>query len=163
MGHEEKNDAKLAHAVIAQEAEEGKVHAVAAVSEQLQTPSSVRYIALIKADYLYNGGNWHNNITTLADTCGCENGVNSLFAITNDFYIHNCDKFIEEASVISATGGAVHFKQYIVVHMQIQDKIVESRFQQPGFQSYSTSFEKWTQPVHVKIVVPTCSLPAAAF
>ena len=75
-----------------------------------------------------NGGNWHNNITTLADTCGCENGVNSLFAITNDFHIHNCDKFNEEASAISATGGAVHFKQYIAVSMQIQNKIVETRF-----------------------------------
>ena len=112
------NDANLAHAVTVQE-EEGKVHAVAAVSEQLQTPSSVRCVALIKADYLDNGGNWHNNITTLADTCGCENGVNSLFAITNDFRIHNCDEFNEETSAISATGGAVHFKQCIVVHMQI--------------------------------------------
>ena len=35
------NDAKLAHAVTAQEEEGGKVHAVAAVSEQIQTPSSV--------------------------------------------------------------------------------------------------------------------------
>ena len=122
------NDAKLAHAVTAQEEEEGKVHAVAAVSEQLQTPLSVRCVALIKADYLDNGGNWHNNITTLADTCGCENGVNSLFAITNDFRIHNCDEFNEETSAIPATGGAVHFKQYIVVHMQIQDRMVETRF-----------------------------------
>ena len=46
------NDAKLAHSVTAQEEEEGKVHAFAAVSEQLQTPSSARCVALIKADYL---------------------------------------------------------------------------------------------------------------
>ena len=51
---------------------EGKVHAVVAVSEQLQKPLSVSCIALIKADYLDNVGNWHNNITILADTCRCE-------------------------------------------------------------------------------------------
>ena len=58
----------------------------------------------------------------MVDSGGCKNGVNSLFAVSHNFKIHDCDKYDLSAVAISATGASVQFKQYILVKMQIEEQ-----------------------------------------
>jgi hypothetical protein len=39
-----------------------------------------RTVAMISIDLKNHEGDWYNNMTTLVDSCGCENGINTNFA-----------------------------------------------------------------------------------
>ena len=94
-----------------------------------QEKSSTNYprtVAMISVDLKNHEGDWYNNMTTLIDSCGCENGINSNFAQMHGFQIQtDTDK---GPSAISACGGVIDFKEYVVVQIKIKDAYIWEKF-----------------------------------
>lgn len=72
-----------------------------------------RRVALFKADFRDGEGNWITEVPTLADSGGCENGVNSNFAKEHGFKIYACEDYNIASHAKSATGGLITFDSYI--------------------------------------------------
>jgi hypothetical protein len=105
-------------------------------------------VALVNANYLDGNNVWHNDIVTLVDSGGCENGVNTAFALANGFDIHDCSQFSQNNSAISATGSMVHFKNifwskqhYKVKHLRLN--IILWQLTQNVFDRVSLDDAEW--------------------
>jgi hypothetical protein len=88
------------------EQDQDPISVIMATQAPKQEKSSVNYprtVAMISVDLKNHEGDWYNNMTTLIDSCGCENGINSNFAQMHGFQIQtDTDK---GPSAISACGG----------------------------------------------------------
>ena len=85
-----------------------------------------RTVAMISVDLKNHEGDWYNNMTTLVDSCGCENGINSNFAQMHGFQIQK-DTNIGPTAV-SACGGVISFTEYVVVQLTIKDIYIWEKF-----------------------------------
>jgi hypothetical protein len=111
------------------EQDQDPISVIMATQAPKQEKSSVndpRTVAMISVDLKNHEGDWYNNMTTLIDSCGCENGINSNFAQMHGFQIQtDTDK---GPSAISACGGVIDFKEYVVVQIKIKDAYIWEKF-----------------------------------
>jgi len=123
---------KLAHAVVidgdqTQPPTTGIVAAQTMVSsKEAAATSPSRTAAMISVDILNPDGDWFNHVTTLVDSCGCENGINSNFAELNGFQIQEEQK--QGPTAVSACGGLISFDRYVVVQLKMGEAYVWEKF-----------------------------------
>ena len=89
-----------------------------------------RSVAIFKADFKDRRGEWIEGMSVLADSGGCESGVNARFAMEQGFEIMSSDQ--DEGGMNSharsATGQVITFDQYVEVDMRIEGKKAKTRF-----------------------------------
>ena len=74
---------------------------------------------MISVDLKNHEGDWFNNMSTLIDSCGCENGINTHFAQMHGFKIQKDTN--GGPTAVSACGGTILFTEYVVVQLKIKD------------------------------------------
>ena len=80
------------------------------------------------ADFEDGEGNWVQGLSILADSGGCENGVNAEFARKSGFTIYTCEEYGMAAHATSATGGLISFNSFIETNMRVEEKIIKVKF-----------------------------------
>ena len=125
-----KSERRQIHATITEEEEEqpSSVMAVQAPGKGVKEINATypRTVAMISVDLKNHEGDWYNNMTTLVDSCGCENGINSNFAQMHGFQIQK-DTNIGPTAV-SACGGVISFTEYVVVQLKIKEIYIWEKF-----------------------------------
>ena len=105
---------------------------IMAVQTPTQIPKGIsskdypRTVAMISIDVKSHEGDWYNNMTTLVDSCGCENGINSSFARLHGFQIQTEKE--DGPSAVSACGEIIAFKEFVVVQLKIKDIYIWEKF-----------------------------------
>ena len=126
----EGDQARTAHAVLAQHqpsTDNAPSVTVMAVQQPDETTNK-RTVAMINMDIKTDDGNWYNDIPTLIDSCGCENGINSEFAHLHGFQILQDESPQAQVTAVSATGGIIQFNQYIEAEVQLGTTYTKIRF-----------------------------------
>ena len=85
-----------------------------------------RTVAMINVDVLNPEGEWFNHMTTLIDSCGCENGINSNFARMKGFKVQTEEH--QRPTALSACGGVISFDEHVVVQLKMGEVYIWEKF-----------------------------------
>jgi len=90
--------------------------------------SQDRCVAIFKADFKQGDGYCDEEVHTLADSGGCENGINRLYVLEKGHKIYQCLDYNHNSRGTSATGNSIEFREYVKVDMRLGGKVINVRF-----------------------------------
>jgi hypothetical protein len=93
---------------------------------QPKTESS-RTVAMILTDVKSDEGHWFNDVPTLIDSCGCENGINTDFAMSNGFVIHK-ETIEHQLTAVTACGGRISFDKFVDIEIRLGSTYTTIKF-----------------------------------